>query len=144
MANNNGLREDRKAAVEAGLVHYQMVADERDTLAKELAKCKNDIASFKVVTEAQVAQINNMESRVASMQLIRDQAVAERAKYETLFASIQALLRTFVIPATPLITEAPQGEGTPDSDSDRYRIGSIGSNNDRLARNTPASKGEYE
>jgi hypothetical protein len=144
MANNNGLREDRKAAVEAGLVHYQMVADERDTLAKELAKCKNDIASLKVVTEAQVAQINNMESRVASMQLVRDQAVAERAKYETLFASFQAMLRTFVIPAAPLITEAPHEEGTPDSDSDRYRIGSIGARNDRLARNTPAREGEYE
>jgi hypothetical protein len=144
MANNNGLREDRKAAVEAGLVHYQMVAEERDNLAKELTKCKNDMAALKVVAEAQVAQINSMESRVASMQIIRDQAVAERAKYETLFASFQVMLRAFVLPATPLITEAPQGEGTPDSDSD----GDIGTHRtpflDHFARNPPTSKGEYE
>jgi len=97
------LREDRRAAVEAGLVHYQMVADEKDRLTKELAATKSDLAATKVVVEAQVAQLNEMESRIASMQLIRDQAVADRAKYETLFASFQAILRTFAIPAIPLI-----------------------------------------
>jgi septal ring factor EnvC (AmiA/AmiB activator) len=112
---NNGLREDRAAAVEAGLVHYQMVAAERDSLAKELANSKNEIASLKVVAEAQAAQLNEMLSRISSMQLVRDQAVAERAKYETLFASFQAILRTFAVPATPLIT------GVVDEEDSDYR-----------------------
>lgn len=97
------LREDRKAAVEAGLVHYQLVADERDSLIKELLSCKNEMAGLKVVAEAQQAQINEMESRVASMQVVRDQALAERIKYECLFASIQAQLRTFSVPAEPMV-----------------------------------------
>ena len=105
MANNGmeDLEVDRKAAVEAGLVHYQMIADERDRLRKELANSKIEIAALKVVVEAQTSQISQMESRIASMQVVRDQAVAERAKYETLFASFQAMLRTFAVPAIPLI-----------------------------------------
>ena len=110
MANNNGsvaeLQEDRRAAVEAGLVHYQLVADERDRLAKELTAARGEIAGLKMALEVQTSQINVMESRVQAMQLVRDQAVAERAKYETLFATVQAMLRTFSIPATPYITGA--------------------------------------
>ena len=115
MANNGmeSLKEDRKAAVEAGLVHFQVISDERDRLKNELASSKVDLAAMKVVVEAQSSQITEMESRVASMQVVRDQAVAERAKYETLFASFQAMLRTFAVPATPLIKGIEDEESTP-------------------------------
>lgn len=118
---NNGkaeLQEDRRAAVEAGLVHYQMVAEERDRLTKELAASKNEVAALKVAVEAQSAQMNEMESRVSSMQIVRDQAVAERAKYETLFASFQAMLRTFAVPAAPLIVGIVADEENSFNDAD--------------------------
>ena len=117
MANNGTLelQEDRRAAVEAGLVHYQMVAAERDKLAKELADAKSEIAGLKISLEVQTAQMNVMESRVNAMQLTRDQAVAERAKYETLFASFQAMLRTFAVPAVPYITGNHDEQDNPDS-----------------------------
>ena len=118
------LQEDRRAAVEAGLVHYQMVAAERDSLIKELAAVRNELAGLKVVAEAYKSQMNDIESRITSMQLIRDQAIAERAKYETLFASFQAMLRTFAIPATPFIT------GVDNDEADRIAAGDDNSHSD--------------
>lgn len=103
--NKNDLPDDRKAAVEAGLAHYQLVAAERDALAKEIDKLLKDITSHKIMVEAQKSQMNDLESKIATANLLREEAVAQRAKYETLFMSIQAMLRTFNIPATPLIKE---------------------------------------
>jgi len=103
--NKNDLPDDRKAAVEAGLAHYQLVAAERDALAKEIDKLLKEITSYKIMVEAQKSQMNDLESRATSAGILRDEAVAERAKYETLFMSFQAMLRTFNIPAAPLIKE---------------------------------------
>jgi len=105
------LPADRKAAVEAGLAHYQLVSAERDKLMGEIAHLRSDMAALKVVAEAQKSQMTDMESRMASMTAVRDQAVAERAKYETLFVSFQAMLRAFKVPAAPLIREIEDNEG---------------------------------
>jgi len=108
MADNGkqiDLPKDRRAAVEAGLAHYQLVSAERDKLQGELATLRSEIAALKVVAEAQKSQLNELESRNSSMQMVRDQAVAERAKYETLFVSFQSMLRAFNIPAAPLVKE---------------------------------------
>jgi len=99
------LPPDRKAAVEAGLAHYQLISAERDSLQRQLNDMRSEMAALKVVAEAQKSQMLELESRNTTMQLIRDQAVAERAKYETLFMSFQAMLRTFNIPAAPLVKE---------------------------------------
>jgi len=108
--NSADLPADRAAAVEAGIVHYQLVAAERDQLAKDVVALNNEITSYKIMVEAQKSQMNDLESRIAAAGAIRDQAVAERAKYETLFMSIQAMLRTFNIPAAPLIKEMDNNE----------------------------------
>lgn len=113
--NKNDLPDDRKAAVEAGLAHYQLVAAERDALAKEIDKLLKDITSHKIMVEAQKSQMNDLESKIATANLLREEAVAQRAKYETLFMSIQAMLRTFSIPAAPLIKEMND-----DADTDSY------------------------
>ena len=115
MADNSGRHEgnrheidlpkDRRAAVEAGLAHYQLVSAERDKLQGELATLRSEIAALKVVAEAQKSQLNELESRNSSMQMVRDQAVADRAKFETLFVSFQSMLRAFNIPAAPLVKE---------------------------------------
>ena len=123
--NGNGNRlelpEDRKAAVEAGLTHYQMVSAERDGLAKEIAQLKSEIATLKVVAEAQRSQINEMESRATTHLLTRDQAVADRAKYETLFIAFQSMLRAFKVPAAPLVKEMKdETETRPDSANKRH------------------------
>lgn len=122
---NNGrgkaveLPQDRKAAVEAGLAHFQLVSAERDSLQRQLHDMRSEMAALKVVAEAQKSQMTEMESRNATMLAIRDQAVAERAKYETLFMSFQAMLRTFNIPAAPLVKEMNTNENDP-SDHDDY------------------------
>jgi len=103
-ANGNGLPTDRQAAVEYGLVQFQTMMAERDQMARDYAELRTKYAGLEVACEAQTAQITDMQSRVATASLVRDQAVADRAKYETLFISIQAQLRAFAIPAAPLVT----------------------------------------
>jgi hypothetical protein len=104
--NGNGnLPQDRQAAVEHGLTQYHTMAAERDALAKENSELKTQIAGLKVAFEAQSAQLTTMESRIQSATVVRDQAVADRAVWEILFISIQAQLRAFVVPATPLVKD---------------------------------------
>ena len=102
---NSELPANRVALVEAGLAQFQTVAAERDRLEREVADLRSDLAAQKVVNEAMSEQINTMRSHVSSMMLIRDQAVADRAVYETLFISFQSMLRAFQVPAAPLIKE---------------------------------------
>lgn len=104
--NHTELPEDRKAAVQYGLEQFQVIASERDVLQRENFALKSDVAGLKVALEAQTAQMSEMESRVSSAMLTRDQALAERIKYEALFVSVQAQLRAFNVPAAPLIKDA--------------------------------------
>ena len=106
VTNGNGLPNDRQAAIEYGLVQFQTIAAERDDLHKENIALKTEIAGLKVAFEAQQAQINDMDSKVSTMSLIRDQAVADRTVYEVLFVSLQAQMRAFAVPSAPLIKDA--------------------------------------
>lgn len=107
-SNGNGLPPARKAIYAAGIEQYQALAAERDDLARKVEQLHLDLAAQKVVNEAQTAQLNDMESRVATMTMVRDQAVADRAVYETLFITFQSMLRAFAIPAAPLVVEKPE------------------------------------
>ena len=60
--------------------------------------------------EAQDARVAELESRAQTMQLQRDEAISDRAVYETLFISIKAQLRAFAIPNEPLIRERNENE----------------------------------
>jgi len=120
------LPADRQKAVEAGLAHYQLVSAERDKLMGEVSRLNSEIAAYKVVSEAQKSQLIEMESRVASMQVVRDQAVAERAKFETLFITFQSLLRAFRIPSAPLIKDVDDEEVTHPTDPTEFNFNERG------------------
>jgi hypothetical protein len=100
------LPDDRKAAIEYGLTQFQTIADERDRLFQEVRELRSMLAEREVALDARQAHIADMESRVNSAMMIRDQAVADRAKYETMFISIFAQLRAFDVPTAPLVREA--------------------------------------
>lgn len=120
------MSEDMAAASERAIRHLYQTITERDKLLDELKEAKAQIFEKDAQLAAMVSQhqiemdairhtVEVMESRNQSHQIIRDQAVAERAAYETLFASFMAMMRTFKVPAAPLIkevTEEQQG-GTP-------------------------------
>lgn len=107
------LPADRLAAVEQGLALYQATAAERDKLRREVADLQIERAGFKVAIEALQAQVTDAQSQMRTHQLERDAAVAERAKYETLFGGFLAQLRAFQVPIQPLI-RAVEFEGEDD------------------------------
>ena len=102
------LPADRQKTVEAGLAMFQQVQAERDDLRKLLQRAEERIVQQRVEIES-LGQLHSMlESHIQSYMLQRDQAIADRAVFETLFASIFALLRAFRIPAAPLVKEASE------------------------------------
>lgn len=111
--SNGELPESRKAAIQQGLEFFQETAAERDRLQAENAQLRVDLAGYKVVVEAKEELLNQAESRINSALLARDQAIAERAKYETLFASFKAQLNAFAIPAAPYIRDRTEDENLP-------------------------------
>jgi hypothetical protein len=107
---NNGLPPERKAAVMAGLEQFQSVAADRQRWEAKCRDLETTIAGYKVAMEAQEARVAELESRAQTMQLQRDEAISDRAVYETLFISIKAQLRAFAIPNEPLIRERNDNE----------------------------------
>jgi chromosome segregation ATPase len=111
MTNENGPRPaqetelpgPREAIVEQGLRIQQETAAERDHLRREVSGLKSDIAGYKVAIEALQTQLADADSRVQTMTLVRDEAVARRAEVETVLASMLALGRAFSIKSEPLI-----------------------------------------
>jgi chromosome segregation ATPase len=103
METPDDLPENRKAAVAHGLAQYQRLAAQADEMADEIARLKVEMAGLKVVCEAQRSQLNESESRLQSAYAVRDQAVDQRAVYESLFTSLLAMLRAHNVPNAPLV-----------------------------------------
>lgn len=114
------LPEHRQKQVEAGLATYQSVLAERDLLERELRQALAKIDSLDQQLSSMHGIVNMMESayitakadlegRVKDYQKQRDEAVACRAAYETLFATVKAQLRVFALPSTPLVKEVVDG-----------------------------------
>jgi len=115
------LPEDRQKTVEAGLALFQQVQAERDSLRSELRECREMVTRQQVEIDS-LHQLHNMlESHIESWKLQRDEAVAQRAAYETLFATMQAQLRVFSFPAVPLVKEA-QHEKTGKLETDEHGV----------------------
>lgn len=87
--------------------HYAVIAD-RDELRTEVAGLKTELAASKAANMMLEGALNAERSRVVSSQLERDRAVADRAKWETLFVSIQAQLEAFIPPTLPIVKEAAE------------------------------------
>jgi len=129
MATGNGIQADqaelpppREAIVEQGLRIQQETAAARDRLERALSERDTEIAGLKAMLEVADVTITQLESRVATSTLVRDEAVARRAEVETVLASMLALGRAFSIQSNPLIT----GNG------DQHADISAMSKNDRL------------
>jgi hypothetical protein len=87
--------------------HYAIAA-ERDMLRHEVSDLKTKLSATEAAMTMLEANINAAESRVISYQAERDQAVADRVKWEALFASIYAQLRAFKPPERPLVAQTEE------------------------------------
>ena len=105
LAEQQELPPPREAIVEQGLRIQQETAAERDHLRREVSGLRSDIAGFKVAIEALQAQLADADSRVASMTMVRDEAVRRRAEVEAVLGSMLAIGRAFEIESQPLIRE---------------------------------------
>ena len=101
--NGSDLPASRQAAVEQGLAMYHETANERDALREQVRQMQSQLAAHKVALEAKDAQMADLESRVNTMMIVRDEAVGRRAELETVLSSMMALGRTFQIGNVPLV-----------------------------------------
>lgn len=105
---NGDLSPARQHAVEQGLALYHQVAEERDALLKEVGKLRSDIAGYRVAIDAKDAIMADLESRIVTMQMVRDEAVAHKIKWEVFFAGLWAQMRAYQVPAAPLIVASEE------------------------------------
>jgi chromosome segregation ATPase len=97
--------------VEQTFARYDAVQKERDQLKADLDKAVSMITQATVEISVLKDEIKGLRDERSLYRIERDQAVAQRAVYETLFVSIQAQMRTFAVPAAPLVkdmAEEPQ------------------------------------
>lgn len=101
----NGLPPAREAIIDQAHRLHQEVAHERDQLRLKVADLQTEIAGLEAQLKIAELAVSQCQNKAESALSVRDDAVAERAVYETLFISLQAQLRAFRIPAAPLIKE---------------------------------------
>ena len=99
------LPDQHEAGFEAQMREHFAIQAERDELRREVSDLKTRLAATEAAMTMLEANINAAESRVISYQAERDQAVADRVKWEALFASIFAQLKAFKPPEKPLVAQ---------------------------------------
>lgn len=99
---NNG-QSPEELAVAHGIANYQRVVTERDELNHKLTTAEQLIAVYKIEVEGLRAQVAAESTRIQSYQQERDDAVANLVIYQTLFTTVQSLLRTFGIEHAPIV-----------------------------------------
>jgi hypothetical protein len=94
---------------EASMLHYQRLAVDNERLEKEVAHLKDTMAREIGARDVKIQVLNDtrndIQVRINECLAQRDQAVAERAVYETLFVSVVAQFAAFKIPTVPLAVE---------------------------------------
>ena len=100
--STKNLPAQRMKAVETGLAMFQASQAEVERLEKELDKAKDKINELSIENDGLRQHNTQMDSIARTHQMERDQAVADRVSYETLFAAVQAQLRIFHIPSPML------------------------------------------
>jgi hypothetical protein len=94
-------------AVQHGIATYAKVQQERDEAYKQIEALGKQLTVSKIEIEALRAEAAATGSRCSSYQLERDDAIANLAVYQTLFITVQGILRTFGIKHEALIRDAP-------------------------------------
>jgi len=139
------LPEDRMKTVQAGLTFVQQIQAERDRLREELRVTREMVTRQQVEIDSLHQLQAMLESHMQTYMIQRDEAVAHRAAYETLFATVQAQLRVFNLPAQPLVKEV-QNEKTQPVDlsgmPDTSHTTDEGSGQRAAVSHASASKGE--
>jgi hypothetical protein len=92
-------------AVAHGIANYQRVITERDALQKVVDRQEQMLTVARIEIEGLRAELAAAQSRIASYQHDRDDAVANLGVYQTLFISFLAQMRAFGIEHAPLIKE---------------------------------------
>ena len=90
-------------AVAYGIANYQRVVSERDELKSRLDKMEQLLTINKIEIEGLKVDNAKSVSRMEAYQHERDEAVANLAVYQTLFSTIQGILRTFGIEHAPIL-----------------------------------------
>ncbi len=97
-------------AVESAARSFAKLQTDRDEMDRKLTTALQMCAVHKIEIEELRAQKAVAESRIASYQNERDDAVSNTATLQTLFTAVMALMRTFNIEHAPLVKN---GEGGP-------------------------------
>lgn len=110
-ANGPELSPRQMQALEFTFADHLRVIGERDAAQQDVGKLRQAVTEALTQIETLRSWNAHLESQVESAIAKRDQAVAERAVYETFFAGIQAQMREFKVPAVPLIRQKPPENG---------------------------------
>ena len=92
-------------AVAHGIANYQQLRSERDDLQKQMDRKDQTLTVNKIEIEALRAELSVTQTRIASYQHERDDAVANLAVYQTLYMTMMAQMRTFGIEHAPIVKE---------------------------------------
>jgi hypothetical protein len=110
-AKTNGSAEDKtpeELAVAHGIASYKRMENERNDLKNHVEKLEQVLAVAKIEIEGLRVDAASQVTRLESYQRERDEAVADLAVYQTLFTTLQGILRTFGIDHAPIIKEVPK------------------------------------
>lgn len=108
---NGNLSPRGAEAVKRGLEDLNLVVDELEAEKQANRELRTQIAGYKVAMEAFEARVVELESRERTAILERDQAIADRITWETLFVSINAQMRAFKIPSAPFVKDKSEEAG---------------------------------
>src|SRR6516165_8211320 len=84
------LPEHRAKTVEAGLATFQHMSHQVDELRRDITALQDDIGRKEAQVDSLKQTIRIFEEQARAYQEERDQAIADRCVYETLFASFRS------------------------------------------------------
>ena len=92
-------------AVKHGIASYKRMENERNDLKSQIDKYEQILTVAKIEIEGLRADASAQQSRMESYQRERDEAVGHLATYQTLFSTLQGILRTFGIDHAPIVKD---------------------------------------
>jgi hypothetical protein len=104
-----------KTAVEHHVASYQRVCNERDDLQRMTNHQGQMLTVAKIEIEGLRVELAAAQSRIASYQTERDDAVANLAVYQALYISMMAQMRAFGIEHGPLVRDGTAGDSLSDA-----------------------------
>jgi chromosome segregation ATPase len=96
-------------AVQHHVASYQRLQSERDELRRQCDRHEQAAKVDKIEIEGLRVEVATAQSRIASYQHERDDAVANLAVYQSLYISMMAQMRAFGIEHAPLVKEPSGG-----------------------------------